>query len=521
MYSQEERTKAIELYIKYDHSAAAVIHELGYPTHPSLLAWYREYLAEAETGVPRSSNGRQSKYPSGQKQVAVDHYLQHGHCLSRTVRALGYPTKQGLRAWVDELAPGKRKALTCMTKDGRANTPFEQKKAAVVDLCSRKGAAKEIAEKHGTDRDTLYRWKYELLGKEATPVRPDEDRTLPDDPETLKGQISDLQGEIRGLEYETYRLRMEKDILEATVEMVKKDPGADPASLTNREKAILIGALRTVYPLTDLLACLDMAKSSYFYQVNAMAAPDKYATARVRIKGIFEESGGAYGYRRVWGDLGNGGTTLSEKVVRRIMAEDGLVVSVKRRRKYSSYKGDISPEVEDLVKRDFHAESPNELWLTDITEFHIPAGKVYLSPVLDCFDGMLVSWTIGTSPNAELANTMLDAAIDTLDEGEHPVVHNDRGCHYRWPGWIARMEEAGLARSMSKKGCSPDNAACEGLFGRVKNEMFYYRSWKEVSVDGFIATLDNYLHWYNEQRIKQSLGWMSPVQYRESLGLAA
>jgi len=83
------------------------------------------------------------------------------------------------------------------------------------------------------------------------------------------------------------------------------------------------------------------------------------------------------------------------------------------------------------------------------------------------------------------------------------------------------MEEAGLVRSMSKKGCSPDNAACEGLFGRVKNEMFYYRSWKGVSIGEFIDILDSYLHWYNESRIKRSLGYLSPVRYRQSLGLAA
>ena len=127
----------------------------------------------------------------------------------------------------------------------------------------------------------------------------------------------------------------------------------------------------------------------------------------------------------------------------------------------------------NLINRNFHAEKPNEKWLTDITEFRLPAGKVYLSPIIDCFDGMAVTWTIGTSPNARLVNSMLDAAISGLREGERPVLHSDRGGHYRWPGWIQRMRMAGLRRSMSAKGCSPDNAACEGFFGRLKNEMFY------------------------------------------------
>ncbi len=177
--------------------------------------------------------------------------------------------------------------------------------------------------------------------------------------------------------------------------------------------------------------------------------------------------------------------------------------------------------MENLVNRDFHADTPNTKWLTDLTEFHIPAGKIYLSPIIDCYDGLVVSWTIGTSPDAELVNTMLDAAICNLADEEHPVVHSDRGCHYRWPGWILRMENAQLTRSMSKKGYTPDNSACEGFFGRLKNEMFYCRSWKGVSIDQFIDELDSYLRWYNEKRIKMSLEAMSPVAYRRSIGLAA
>ena len=164
---------------------------------------------------------------------------------------------------------------------------------------------------------------------------------------------------------------------------------------------------------------------------------------------------------------------------------------------------------------------PNQKWVTDITEFHIPAGKVYLSTIIDCFDGAAVSWTIGTSPNADLVNTMLESAIQSLKPGEKPIIHSDRGAHYRWPGWIERIEDAGLTRSMSKKGCSPDNSACEGFFGRLKNEMFYFKDWAGVSISQFMDILDEYIHWYNERRIKVSLGGKSPMQYRRSLGLSA
>lgn len=108
------------------------------------------------------------------------------------------------------------------------------------------------------------------------------------------------------------------------------------------------------------------------------------------------------------------------------MKEECLVVSANKRRRCGSYLGEISPAPENLINRDFQADSPNEKWLTDITEFQIPAGKVYLSPMIDCFDGMVVSWTIGTRPDSDLVNTMLDAAIERVACIEtKPVIHSD------------------------------------------------------------------------------------------------
>ena len=177
---------------------------------------------------------------------------------------------------------------------------------------------------------------------------------------------------------------------------------------------------------------------------------------------------------------------------------------------------DISSDEINQLKAQIQA---NEKWLTDITEFAIPAGKVYLSPIVDCFDGLLVNWTISTSPDALLVNSMLDDAAKLLSVGEKPIIHSDRGVHYRWSGWIYRIEKNGFIRSMSKKGCSPDNSACEGVFGRIKNEMFYNADWSGVNISEFIGILNDYLYWYNEKRIKKSLGYLSPIEYRHRLGL--
>jgi putative transposase len=277
---------------------------------------------------------------------------------------------------------------------------------------------------------------------------------------------------------------------------------------------LLVDALKELYALPELLAQLDLARSSYFYHRARVKAADKYLAVRQTMSDIFDLNHRCYGYRRLQASLIRQHVTLSEKVVQRLMKQESLLVAKPKRRRYGSYLGEISPAPENLINRDFHAAAPNEKWLTDITEFQIPAGKVYLSPIIDCFDGMVVSWTIGTSPDAELVNTMLDAAIETVAETtDRPVVHSDRGGHYRWPGWLSRMSDANLTRSMSRKACSPDNAACEGFFGRLKTELFYPRDWQATTVEQFIEVVDSYIRWYNEKRIKISLGYL--------LGLAA
>ena len=339
----------------------------------------------------------------------------------------------------------------------------------------------------------------------------------PPDPERaeLERQVETLRRDIR-------QLQLEHDILKKANELLKKGLDVDLPLLSNQEKTMLVDALKHTYALSELLAELDLARSSYFYHRSRLRRPDKYAAARLAITDVFQSNHRCYGYRRMRAALGRRHLHIFEKVVQRLMKQEFLVVTANRKRRYGSYLGEISPAPENLINRDFQAETPNEKWLTDITEFQIPAGKVYLSPMIDCFDGLVVSWTIGTRPDADLVNTMLDAAIETVATSENrPVIHSDRGAHYRWPGWLSRMHNAKLIRSMSRKGCSPDNAACEGFFGRLKTELFYPRNWQDITIDQFIQIVDSYIRWYNEKRIKISLGSLSPIEYRESLGLTA
>ena len=510
MYTREERMKAIKLFIKYDKHPTKTVRELGYPSCKTLMDWYKSRGEEQEIEILPTPNSIYPKYSIEKKQAALEHYFANGRNLSETVRALGYPSIMMLRRWCDKYRPGERKSHKC----GIINTK-ERREEAVHQLISGAASVKELSREYGVKPWDLRNWQMIMLGEEnyITMFKVD-DKPLLEEKDALLNEKRLLQKEVR-------RLQLEVDLLKGAAELIKKDPGVDLKDLTNKEKTILIDALRNKYDLKELLHALQMACSSYCYHHNLASMPNKYEEIRDRIKELFKENGKAYGYRRIHALLQKEGKLLSEMVVRRIMKESSLFVYGKKNKKYNSYKGEDIPSAENLIERDFHADKPNLKWLTDITEFAIPAGKVYLSPIVDCFDGLLPSWTIGTSPNAELVNSMLDQATKNLKKAEHPLVHSDRGFHYRWPGWLERMAAAGLKRSMSRKGCSPDNAACEGLFGRIKNEMFYNRSWHGVGISEFIKILDDYLVWYNEKRIKLSLGAMSPLEYRQSLKLLA
>jgi putative transposase len=512
MYSYEDRIRAVKLYMKLGKRTGATIRQLGYPTKNALKSWHREF--EQTKDLPAAYVRSRQKYSAEHKQTAVEHYLDHDRCMASTMKALGYPCRETLTAWIDELHPEARNHV--VGQAGHVQHSQELKHAAVLELCTRQVSAQAVAQKLAVSRPTLYNWKNQLLGRDApsSMKRKNDSQSGPEQTE-LQRQVETLRRDIQ-------QLQLEHDLLKKANELLKKGLGVDLRLLTNREKTQLVDALKQTYALSVLLVELDLARSSYFYHRASLTRPDKYADARLAITDVFERNHRCYGYRRMHAALGRRQVFISEKVVQRLMKQECLVVAANKRRRYASYLGEISPAPENLVNRNFRAATPNEKWLTDITEFQIPAGKVYLSPMIDCFDGLVISWSIGTRPDADLVNTMLDAAIKTVvDGGDRPVVHSDRGAHYRWPGWLSRMHNAKLIRSMSRKACSPDNAACEGFFGRLKTELFYPRNWQAITVEQFIQTVDSYIRWYNEKRIKISLGSLSPFEYRESLGFTA
>ncbi|MDY7564590.1 IS3 family transposase [Pseudomonas sp. RTC3] len=322
---------------------------------------------------------------------AIKLYIKLGKHTGATIRQLGYPARDSLRAWIHQLHPELHTRVIGRS-DGLAWPPA-MKQAGVIALCTRQESTNAVAQKLGVCRPTLYNWKNQLLGPEASASMKRRQKT-PSSPER-----EELQRQLESLRLDVRRLQLEHDLLMKANELIKKDTGIDRQVLTNREKTLLADALRPTYSLSELLEALGLARSSYVYHRARMQVAEKYTEVRRAMADIFERNHRCYGYRRMRVSLSRQRVRLSEKVVQRLNAK--------------------------------------------------------------------------------------------------------------------------LIRSMSRKGCSPDNAACEGFFGRLKTERFYPRNWQSTSIEQFIQALDLYIRWYNEKRIKISLGALSPVEYRESLGLAA
>jgi putative transposase len=328
---------------------------------------------------------------------------------------------------------------------------------------------------------------------------------------------------------------------------VLKAPG--PGSLTNREKFLAGEAARAQgrgVRLADVTETLSIPKSTYLDQAAAVGRPDPKAALRARVRASFESSGGAFGAESVWADLRRGEgepvgwrdleegdertpVIVSEKVVRAIMAEEGLVArktaQMRRRSKFSSYRGERGPRPANLPLRedgthDFRAGEPGLLCVTDVTEFALDGFKAYLSPAIDCFDGRPVCWRVSLHPDKELAVGTLEGLVAAVrpTESRPLVVHTDGGAVYMSDDWAAACASGNVTRSMSRKARSPDNARCEGFFGTLKSDFFEGEDWAGVTFGEFRERLDAYIEWYRDAKPKKSLGWRTTAEYRRDLG---
>jgi len=254
-----------------------------------------------------------------------------------------------------------------------------------------------------------------------------------------------------------------------------------------------------------------MARATFYYQLKQLGKTDRYADVRARIAAIYHLHKGRYGYRRITLALRNEGFKINHKAVERLMRGDGLKSPV-RAKKYRSYRGQEGRIAPNVLKRDFSADRPNSKWVTDVTEFALFGQKRYLSPVMDLYNGEIISYTISRHPNLFMVTSMVSKALKNINADNALILHSDQGWHYQNRAYQTILREKGVTQSMSRKGNCLDNAAMENFFGILKSELLYLQTFR--SMDHFTAELKKYIDYYNNHRIKAKLNGMSPVQYR-------
>ena len=269
------------------------------------------------------------------------------------------------------------------------------------------------------------------------------------------------------------------------------------------------------FRLDLLLEAARLPRSTYYYQLKQLDKLDKDKDLKAEIQSIFTEHRGNYGYRRMTLELRNRGYMVNHKRVQRLMKVLDLSARIRRKRKYSSYQGEIGKKADNLIQRQFEATKPMEKCYTDVTEFAIPASsqKLYLSPVLDGFNSEIIAYNLSTSPNLDQVEAMLNQAFSE-DHYTNTILHSDQGWQYQHQYYHHFLEGKGIQPSMSRKGNSPDNGMMESFFGILKSEMFYGYEKTFHSLEQLEQAIVDYIDYYNNKRIKIKLKGLSPVQYR-------
>ncbi|MFS0562989.1 IS3 family transposase [Terribacillus sp. 179-K 1B1 HS] len=290
----------------------------------------------------------------------------------------------------------------------------------------------------------------------------------------------------------------------------------ESGKLSRKAQAALSFELKETFRLKDVLSRVGIPESSYHYHIKAMKKGNHDQELESSIQQIFEENNGNYGYRRIHLVLRNLGQSVNHKKVLRLMKKLGLrgTSFIRKSRKYISYKGKVGTVAKNRIHRRFMTDRCHQKLATDITEFKCTDDrKLYLSPIMDLYNGEIVSYGIGMRPSLNLVLAPLEETLDKVKNITYrTTIHSDQGWHYQHRKWVKALHQHKVFQSMSRKGNCIDNAPMESFFGTLKQEMYYGR--EKATFAELKKRIENYIDYYNNKRIKEKLAGMSPVQYR-------
>lgn len=227
---------------------------------------------------------------------------------------------------------------------------------------------------------------------------------------------------------------------------------------------------------------------------------------------LYSEVQGIYGYRRMKLNINRLlKKKYNHKRIYRLMKSINMK-SVIRRKKKNYVPSTPQVTAENILNREFHADKPNQKWLTDVTEFKLTDGtKAYLSAILDLHDNSIVSYVLGRSYNNHLVFETFDKAIEA-NPNASPLFHSDRGFQYTSKSFKKKLDNIGAIQSMSRVSRCIDNGPMEGFWGIIKAEMYYLT--KFHNFDELQHSIDKYIDFYNKRRLQEKLKSLTPIEYR-------
>lgn len=469
MYSDEEKARYIQIMWYEGLSAAAAARKFGNaPGQKTLLKWLKEVesgeLVVERPKVPGACEHHPHKhYPKATKKEAIKRALR-GDRPVYIARSLGISNPGLISEWVKKYLENSK-----MSNRSTKETPLQKGSS---DMTTDKQSAAQIKE--------------------------------------LKEKNAQLK---RELEREQKELEHERMMFRSVLEVFRDPKAEDLPKLSTRVLVGFAEKLRQDFgiSLKTILSTTNISKSTYEYNRKKLAEPAKRTSDHAfdeAVLAAFKKSNATYGYRRLRAHMMREGLNVPEKRLRASMRRQHLVAHCARRHPgYHSYKGELDGAhlsnllVNEYGRHNFGADAPNQKWLTDVSELRASDGRLYLSVIIDCFDGRCISWSISEHHDMELGLSTLWPALDGLSSSERPLLHSDRGVLYQARSWDDACKDKTL-RSMSRKAHPQDNAACESFFGFLKCELYYPLKLERLSCEELKEQLDIYIRWYDEDRLK-------------------
>ena len=410
---------------------------------------------------------------------------------------------------------------------------LEYKETAIQRVLIQEESIHSVAIDLGlSSKSTLTRWIKEFKEngynvvekKRGRKSHEKEDRQSASGKQSIEGRKCEATQAERD-SYDTTRILKKIRCLSNGKRKARKEEIAQAVTELRHETKQSLSFILNAINSSDILP--HITRSDYYYWCNHTDPDWKYDDLMNRIITIFYAHKARYGYRRMTLALINKGIHVNHKLVQRLMNKMGLI-GVTPRAKYKSYKGDMNGTVKNLLldkvvdekehktyyNRNFSATTVNEKWTTDVSEFHVAAGKLYLSPILDMYNHEIISYNLSTSPNFAQTMDMLDKAFKKYPNLEGLIFHSDQGWQYQMSAYHKRLQEKGIVQSMSRKGNCLDNCIMENFFGKLKNEMFYGHEYEFETLEQLKEAIEKYIEYYNTERIQVRLKGLTPCQAR-------